>query len=128
MQLKQNLRFSYFSLEFFYRPFLADFFGHNLGVMSYINSYYNSTIIMLVGSLIVVVERIKFSSKIINWIAPNILAVYLLTENFYCIEFCKSWFYIDKGYPIVKLVAIAFAVTVMCVLVDKVRLRIMNKS
>jgi hypothetical protein len=74
----------------FYGTVAIGFYRHNLGVMAYINSYYNPLIIILVGSLIVVFERIKFSAKIVNWISPNILAVYLITENFYGVKLFKD--------------------------------------
>jgi len=115
------------STVLFYGTVAIGYFRHNLGIMAYVNSYYNPIIITLVGSLIVVFEKIKFSSKIVNWISPNILAVYLITENFYGVKLFKDWFYLDQEYPILKFVGIAFALTILCVLIEKIRLGIMDK-
>jgi len=101
------------------------YFRHNLRIMSYVNSYYNPIIITLVGSLILVFEQIKFSSKTINWITPNILAAYLITENFYGSRLFKDWFYIANEYPIIRFFGIALALTMLCVLIEKGRVLMM---
>ena len=115
------------AMALFYGTVIAGYFGHNLAVMPYVNSYYNPLILVLTGSLIVFFEGVKFSSKVINWISPNILAVYLITESFYGSALFSNWFLIANGYPILLFVGIAFALILLCVLVDKFRLLIMDK-
>ncbi|GAA4973240.1 acyltransferase family protein [Algibacter aquimarinus] len=116
------------SFILYYGLVAVGYFKHNLVVMPYVNSYYNPIIIVLTGSLIVTFERIKFSAKIINWVSPNLLAAYLITENFYGTHLFKNWFYIPNEYPILKFIGIGLGLTIICVLVDKFRLLLFSPT
>lgn len=116
-----------FSGLLFYGIVITGYFSHNLKVMSYINSYYNPLIIVFTGSLIVFFESIKGSSKIINWITPNLLAVYLITESFYGIQIFRKWFYIPNEYPIFYFVIMGLLLMMFCVLIDKLRILVLGK-
>lgn len=56
------------------------FESHHLGILPYLSSYDNPINIIVAGGMVVAIERIHFSNKLVNTIAANTLAVYLLSE------------------------------------------------
>lgn len=114
------------SASLFYGVVIIGYLNQNLIIMPYINSYYNPIIILLVGSLIVLFDKIKFSSKTVNWLTPNILAVYLITENSYAFSLFNNWFYVAGEYPIINFFGISLFLSLLCVLIDKMRLFMMD--
>ncbi|GAB1858530.1 hypothetical protein MHTCC0001_33690 [Flavobacteriaceae bacterium MHTCC 0001] len=114
------------SVFIYYGSVVISYYYNNLKLMSYVNSYYNPIILVLSCSLIVAFARVKFYSKIINWLSPNLLAAYLITENFYGQVLFKDLFYSTGNFPILKFVGFGLLLIVICVLIDKGRLFLMG--
>ena len=93
---------------------------------------YNSPLLIIMAVLVLNIFRyIKFQSTIINYFASSALAIYLIHENIYFNQFTyapiRGW-YDNQHYLVFALFLMIYAlfVFILCLLIDKVRVFIVN--
>lgn len=80
----------------------------------------NILILLFVALLVVIVERVKFTNKIINYFAASTLSVYVMTDNFLVQKPLDSWLLHEVLNHWYGYGCILFAV-VSCLCIDKMR-------
>ncbi len=88
---------------------------------------YNSPILILMSVLFFLIfTTFDFKSKVINWIAGSVFAVYCVHENYYFFRdewysFFEQQYLTNNGSFSVVLIGICVCLFVICILFDKVR-------
>lgn len=96
------------------------FYTCHIGFKPLIMNYSNPINTLLVGFLVISVERIVFYNKIINYFASSCLGIYLLSESDFGKYVFSSFF--PEYFNISFFIVASFIVFVICAIIDKIRI------
>lgn len=89
-----------------------------------LNSFFvsNNNILLLIftSSLVVVLDKVKTTNRVVNYMAASTLAIYILTDNGFVRKPLDTWLLKEilngiHGYVYILLIAVA------CLFIDKMR-------
>jgi len=100
----------------------ACYFLQHIGIKVIIGSYDNIINILLVGFVVITIERYQFNSVIINKIAASTLSVYLLSESGFGQIFFNQLYLGGQEFQLLRYVLASIGVFVVIIVCDKIRL------
>jgi hypothetical protein len=100
--------------------------GHYETINPFMRSYYNPFLLVVAMSAVVAADGWKTSFPAINYAAGSVLAVYMLHENAYAPALLNPLFDFQH-FSIVRALLLVLVIFVVCVAIDKIRLRATNK-
>ena len=100
--------------------------SHHLGGLPYLGSYSNPLNMLIVGFLVVSVEKMQFYNKVINYLTSGTLAVYLLSESGWGQRFFSPLFPKDN-FSFVAFLIGGVIVMIGILLFDKLRLLLFKR-
>ena len=98
----------------------------------YMPIYYDSPAVILAAMFLMLgFARLSFSSKAVNWFASSVFAIYIIHLHPVIVDYYTrwvGWLYSSLSLPIfmIAIVTIAVLISLICILVDKVRLLCWN--